>query len=118
MTHAEWLAEATRLFGPDSMQWRFVCPVCGHVASTQDYKDAGAPSDVVGFSCVGRWKGLKRDALGLNPEAIKSGALPPAEGPGPCNYTGGGLFQLNPVKIEMPDGATVVAFAFAPKWEG
>lgn len=113
MTHAKWLAEAERRFGPDPMQWKFVCPVCKHVASTQNYKDAGAPSEAVGFSCVGRWAGAKRDALGLNPEAVKRGELAPAKGDGPCNYAGGGLFRLNPVEIEMEGGAKTHAFAFA-----
>lgn len=113
MTHQEWLAEAERRFGPDPMKWKFVCPVCKHVQSVQDYKDAGAPSTAAGFSCVGRWSGAKRDALGLNPDAVKRGELPPAEGPGPCNYAGGGLFQLNPVEVVLDDGIVTRAFAFA-----
>ena len=40
----EWKAEATRRFGPDMLKWRFRCPMCGHVASVQDFKDAGAKS--------------------------------------------------------------------------
>ena len=36
----EWKAEATRRFGPDMLKWRFRCPMCGHVASVQDFKDA------------------------------------------------------------------------------
>lgn len=43
MTRDEWSAEGRKRFGDDQMQWRFVCPACGHVASVQDYKDAGAP---------------------------------------------------------------------------
>ncbi len=113
MTHAEWIAKAESLFGKDPMKWKFICPACKHVQSVQDYKDAGAPSEVAGFSCVGRWAGAKRDALGLNPEAVKRGELPPAEGVGPCNYAGGGLFRLNPVKVEFPDGEVAYAFAFA-----
>lgn len=112
VTHSEWHAEGTRRFGPDEMTWRFVCPVCQHVASVQDYKNAGAPEGSVGYSCIGRWQGMRRDALGLNGEAIRRGELPPAEGPGPCNYTGGGLFQLNPVAVEVGDVVTKV-FAFA-----
>lgn len=114
MTHGEWCAEAVRHFGPDPMQWRFVCPVCKHVASVQDYEDAGAPDNAAAFSCIGRWAGAKRDALGLNPEAIAYGRLPPADGPGPCNYAGGGLFRLNPVEVVFPDGEKAWAFDFAP----
>ena len=40
----EWKAEATRRFGPDMLKWRFRCSMCGHVASVQDFKNAGAKS--------------------------------------------------------------------------
>ena len=85
-SEAEWHAEGVRLFGDDEMQWRFECPACGHVATVQDYKDAGASVEAVAFSCVGRWMENPRDAFG--------------EGEGPCNYAGGGLIGLNPVIIE------------------
>ena len=110
--HEEWVAEATRLFGADARKWRFVCPVCGHVASTQDWLDAGASESAVAFSCVGRYAGAKRDAFGLNPGKVKSGELPPADGDGPCNYAGGGLFAINPVKV-LHEGQVQAVFAFA-----
>lgn len=82
----EHMALGKQLYGDDMYAWRFKCPCCGHVASTQDYKDAGAPEGAVGFSCIGRWAGMKREAFG-------------GKGPGPCNYAGGGLFSVGPVKI-------------------
>jgi hypothetical protein len=85
LTHEEWVAEGTRLFGPDTMQWRFVCPVCGYIATGNEWLAAGAPAGAIGFSCVGRWTG-GRGAFEGN-------------GPGPCNYAGGGLFHLNPVRV-------------------
>ncbi len=88
----EYYAEAERRFGSDVMGWKFKCPVCGHVASVADYKNAGAPDGAVGFSCIGRYVGAKREAFG-------------GTGPGPCNYAGGGLFKLNPVLL---DGKTAV----------
>jgi hypothetical protein len=98
----EWRAEAVKRFGDDPMNWKFICPVCGHVASTKDYKEAGAPHGAVAFSCVGRWLPEEaRDALG-------------GEGDGPCNYTGGGLIKLNPVTIEDAD---FKVFDFAPGGE-
>lgn len=97
-THEEWQAEARRRFGDDPLQWRFVCPSCGHVASVQDWKDAGAQEGHVAFSCVGRWL--------PNPKQM-------GERPGPCNYAGGGLFRLNPVEVVMPGGKVRQAFAFA-----
>lgn len=29
----EWQAEGKRRFGEDVKKWRFVCPMCGHVAA-------------------------------------------------------------------------------------
>jgi len=86
MTRDEWVAEGERRFGPDQMKWRFVCPACGHVATAEDYKRAGASSSVVAFSCIGRWLVRSRDAFGT--------------GPGPCNYAGGGLIGLNPLDVD------------------
>jgi hypothetical protein len=102
--HADWVAEATAKFGADPMGWTFVCPVCNHPQSTKDYKDAGAPQECVGFSCIGRW-------LENANKAFEEG------GEGPCNYAGGGLFRLNPVRVRMPDGAVVEAFEWATTTE-
>lgn len=99
MTHAEWHALGARLFGADEMAWRFICPVCGHVATPADYKVAGAPEGAVAYSCVGRW-------LPGSKEAFTNG------GKGPCTYAGGGLFGLNPVRVTMPDGKDHDVFAF------
>src|SRR3990170_6467323 len=84
-TRQEWLDEATRRFGPDPMKWKFVCPSCGFVASTQDYKNAGAESGNVAVSCVGRWDGQLKTPMFTKP--------------GPCNYAGFGLIHLNPVTV-------------------
>lgn len=82
------------------MKWRFKCPVCGHVASVQDYKDAGARENEVGFNCIGRYLPGSRRAFG-------------GSGPGPCDYTGGGLFHLNPVRITTDDDEILMRFDFA-----
>jgi len=97
MTDAEWREKGAALFGPDLMEWRFVCPACGHVQCAQDYKDAGAPSGAVATSCVGRWLPGSRKAFG-------------GDGPGPCNYAGFGLFRLNLVDV---DGQRIFTFAEA-----
>ncbi len=102
LTEVEWKQRGEALFGLDMMQWRFVCPACGHVQSTQDYKDAGAPPEAVAVSCVGRYQETCRKAFG-------------EDGPGPCNYAGGGLFRLNPVDV---DGQRVFAFAKEDWQEG
>ena len=98
MTHAEWCEKAVALFGIDPMEWRFVCPACGHVAKVADWKRVGAPSIAAGFSCIGRWMDKARDAFGT--------------GPGPCNYAGGGLIGLNPWRVTLPDGVVIDVFSF------
>jgi len=86
MTIEEWNAEGERRFGSDKMKWKFVCPVCHHVQTAEDYKAAGAPETAIAFSCVGRWiEGAKAAFEG--------------KGTGPCTYAGGGLFRLNPVSV-------------------
>lgn len=99
MTRDEWEAEGQRRFGPDHMAWRFVCPVCKYEQSAQDYKDAGAPSNAIAFSCVGRWMPKAKQAFEDNDT-------------GPCNYAGGGLFRLNPLDV---DGSKVFDFADAAR---
>lgn len=105
MSEAEWRAEGARRFGDDPMQWQFVCPSCGHVATPQAWKDAGAPENTVAFSCVGRWTGAKREAFTAGDKG-KSGA---------CNYAGGGLFRINPVRVcrDAAAGGDIDVFAFA-----
>jgi hypothetical protein len=100
MQHADWLAEGEQRFGADTMQWRFKCPSCGHVASVQDWLDAGAPPGTVAFSCVGRYTG----ADGSN--AFKHAG-------GPCNYTSGGLFVINRLSVMKEDGKLTPVFEFA-----
>ena len=101
MTYADWKAEGEKKFGPDYLKWQFICPVCGHVASVRDYRAVGAVDGEIGFSCIGRRIERSRSAFF-------------ERGNGPCDYTGGGLFGLNPVKIQMPNGKIIAAFKFAP----
>lgn len=113
MTREEWMAEARERFGDDPSKWRFVCPVCGTVQTAESFKahtelDGGQISGVLGFSCIGRFAvgGCDRPGLGDRAERTGKGT---AIG---CNYTGGGLFKLNPVEVEH-DGRTHQVFAFA-----
>ena len=53
------------------LKWRFRCRVCGHVASVQDFKDAGAKSPSCAYQeCLGRYTGKgtpkKGDSSGCN----------------------------------------------------
>lgn len=100
MTLEEWYAEGERRFGKDRMQWRFTCPSCGHDACAKDWRDAKAPEGTIAFSCVGRW--LKADDK--NTFERKGG---------PCQYSGGGLFRLNPITVIDPEGKEHHVFNFA-----
>ena len=92
----EWEKEGIRRFGSDQQKWQFVCPSCGFVASVADYVSAGASDGFIGFSCIGRLVGAKRSLF--------------EDGPGPCDYAGGGLFNISPVSIGGFKGGF---FAFA-----
>ena len=63
MNKQEWLILGQTLFGQDMMQWKFKCPCCGYIATTEDYKKADAPSSAVAFSCVGRWMPVHKEAF-------------------------------------------------------
>jgi len=96
LTREEFLDEGQRLFGPDVLQWRFKCPACGHVATVQDWKDAGAPEGAVAYSCIGRYRQHARPAFAM--------------GAGPCDYTLGGLICI--AELYVGDRPT---FEFAPQ---
>lgn len=104
-TQQEWYTEAIRRFGKDSMNWKFKCPVCDIETAVKEWRDAGAPEGAVAFSCIGRYTGAKRKAFGTTTDKAE----------GPCNYTGGGLFRLNPVTVVREDnGNEESMFHFAP----
>jgi len=99
MTKDEWFTEGKRLFGENWDDWRFVCPVCKHVAAIKDfrqYKDQGAGANSATCECIGRYTGAKDSVNGSQP----------------CDYAGYGLFRLSPVRV-LDDGKTVHSFAFA-----
>ena len=101
LTRKEWEAEGERRFGHDPMNWKFQCPSCLIVTATHEWKEAGAPQGAVAFSCIGRYTGHMDRSMGSKP--------------GPCNYTGGGLFGLNPLTVKFPNGETGEFFEFAPE---
>ena len=100
----EWLAEGRELFGRDILKWKFRCPMCGHVASVQDFKDAGAEDPNDSFQeCIGRYRG-----------AGAPGA--PDGNPDGCNWAAYGLFGIPNDKgrlVMAEDGKVVEVFDFA-----
>ncbi len=88
ITQEQWLEEGRQLFGNDMKQWKFVCPNCGNVQTSQDFRDRGIdPNGKVFYSCIGRFSNrLERGTIGDN----KS----------PCDYTLGGLFVFSSKFVE------------------
>jgi hypothetical protein len=99
MTKDEWYARGTELFGAGYLDWRFVCPACGHIASVRDfkqYKDQGANPNTATCECIGRYDGHESVVMGTAK---------------PCNYAGYGLFDLCPVRV-MDGDKVIKCFAF------
>lgn len=101
MTQSEFLEEATRRFGPNARDWKFVCPACGTVQSVQQLADAvvacgGTKDDVhgyIGFSCIGRF--TKQGDAGIR---AKNRGKPWDKG---CNWTLGGLLHIHELEVEI-----------------
>jgi hypothetical protein len=101
MGFGTWRSEAVRRFGESPSSWKFKCPCCGHVQSMQDFKDLNIDPNLAYYDCIGRHDGKHFDVL-------------MGTKPGPCNYTGGGLFCLSPLTVEHPKtGEAVRVFDFA-----
>ena len=98
INEADWRSEGHKRYGDKITDWVMRCPLCKIETKVQEWLDHDAPNQVA-FSCIGRAKGSKREAL--------------ASGEGPCNYAGGGLFRLNPVTVVFPDGSESEYFDFA-----
>ena len=97
--HADWVAAAKERYSEDFRNWAFCCPSCGVVTKAAEWIDAGAEG-MIAFSCIGRTKKDPNNAF--------------QKGQQPCNYAGGGLFRLNPVKVDQ-DGKIHEVFDFADR---
>lgn len=103
----EWRAEGFRRFGKDVMAWKFKCPMCGHVAAVQEFKDAGAedPANAAYEECIGRYTGK-----GSPQEGDSSG----------CNWAAYGLFGIpnnKGVIVNTGEGKSAHIFDFAEEEE-
>lgn len=105
ITYKTWLEEAKKRY-KTSKEIRFKCPVCGHIATVAEYDEAGAPNGAIGFSCIGRY-------LNAGPIKRAFGNESKHKLPGPCDYTGGGLIGLNPIRVIFDDGSDSTFFDFA-----
>lgn len=69
----DWVAEGRRLYGEDKMDWKFKCPMCGHVQTAREFKEAGKEPYLAYQNCA------SRHGLGGRPD---------------CKWTVGGLFRI------------------------
>ena len=99
----DWLEEGKRLFGPDPMEWRFVCPICGRTYTAREHQAAGSEGPNSAYQeCIGRY--------------LKAGSFNPRAGnKNGCNWCAFGLFGTagKGRLIEAPDGTIVEVFQYA-----
>ena len=88
----------------------FRCPICSTVQSMASLVAAGAKPDTVhgyiAFSCEGRFTGAG-PAARSNDKSRKAKERRAIRG---CDWTLGGLFQLQKLQIEYPDGKVSPSF--------
>lgn len=105
-THADWLDLGRARFGENFDDWRFVCPICGNVASIGEFrrfKEQGATPESAASECIGRYLPKSHKAFGTDePNTPKK----------PCDYAGYGLLRLSPWRVAFPDGTERHSFAF------
>lgn len=105
ITLADWQDEMERR---GKLDCKFACPVCGNVASPNDWKtllpDLDRPDRAV-QECIGRAmpRDQTRAAFGNGPDGVKR----------PCDYAAFGLFDICKLHVEHDDGKLVPVFEFA-----
>lgn len=96
MKFSDWKKELIERFGENSENWKFVCPVCGHVQSIADFKAIGRDGNYVYQCCIGRFTG-NNDKTGVKG----------------CNYTVNGLISLNTTTVISDKYLPVKVFEIA-----
>jgi len=103
----EWKLEAIRRFGENPKNWTFVCPSCGNKQTMGAFEElihlkiADVDPNMAYYECIGRHDTRIEDVGEMYGKTQ------------PCNYTSGGLININPVTVRTPDGRIVYAFDFA-----
>jgi hypothetical protein len=99
LTRQQW-ADAARERFKRWEDFRFICPACGHEQTIdQMRRSRKMPSYDWGKCCIGRWLGECAEAF--------------SDEPGPCNYRGDGLYQMNPIAVVTAEGHVSYYFDFA-----
>ena len=106
---SEWHEIAIGLFGENAREWRFICPVCHTVQSGKDFIEAGVSKEdtqnSLAIECIGRWLPRDKTQKAFGDGKIKKGKA--------CDYTGRGLFKLNPIAVLCEDSTVLNVFEFA-----
>ena len=102
----EWLADGEKLFGENKLDWKFVCPACGHVASIGDFKEHSSNPNDAYQVCIGRVNGKGT----RNQKDLGDG----------CNWAAYGLFGvLGKGRVVITEeGKEIEVFDFANIQEG
>lgn len=104
----EWLEEGKRLYGPDPLNWKFRCPICGRVYTAKEHQEAGSSGPNSAYQeCIGRY-------LGAGSFRKENGN---ANG---CNWCAYGLLGTagKGRLVESTDGIVVEVFRFADEEGG
>ena len=105
---AAWLAEAERLFGKDPLQWKFRCPVCGHIQTMADFKALGTEPQDAYQQCIGRK--LPRSQRASNCARVPA---PETGKRQPCDYAAFGLLPIGTRPVITETGKIISVFPFA-----
>lgn len=92
LLYKDWLARGKELYGPDMLDWQFVCPACGHVQTLREFHDVGIDPDYGVANCASRF------GLGGSPT---------------CKWTTGGLLRLGGYYVINQNYIPQLIFAFA-----
>lgn len=87
----KWLSILKEQFGEDPLNWKFVCPSCGHIQSLADFKEIGVEPQNAYINCIGRYK---KDAGG-------------------CDWSINGLFSINKTTVISEDFIPTKVFEIA-----
>jgi hypothetical protein len=109
MSRDEWLAEGKRRFGDDWHNWKFVCPVCGHVQTPGEFETLGVDPQRAYAECLGRLLPRGEQAYDLATKPSDTGHS------SPCDYCAFGLFHSG--NIVIADWKHVHVFPFAEALE-
>lgn len=94
----EWQEEGKKKFG-DLKNWAFKCPACGHVATVQDFLDAGGDINDSYQNCIGRINGKGENGMKGKDKGYG------------CNWAAYGLFGTlgkgRVITITTPEGKEV-----------